>query len=345
MPSSVKICSVDDLKIQLPDDIREFLVQQYGDNDGEIVCSLFSAMKRPPVDTVCRINQILSTREEVETSLQKFLESYRHLRLKRHAIFSDVLCIVPCATPSSCMLYTSRIPQSTDHELEFEDSSTRKAQGWPMTHRVILCDRFCGESVLRGSDIFVRGILVADPGIHVGDTVAVYADISAPNDTSTTRGSRLDKYQGSCLFLGLGTVACPRAQFFSSSHGVGIVMSSDPQYRVGPCPPPLFGVLQDKLMLQNLPSILVGHALNPQPGDTILDMCAAPGGKSAHLASLVRNRATILSCDKSRRKIVTARNLFLRLGATCVTPLALDTTRCVDPEMSISIDKVRFSSP
>jgi 16S rRNA C967 or C1407 C5-methylase (RsmB/RsmF family) len=49
------------------------------------------------------------------------------------------------------------------------------------------------------------------------------------------------------------------------------------------------------MMLQNLPSILVAHALNPQPRDIILDMCAAPGGKTAHLASLVDNQATIVA--------------------------------------------------
>ena len=343
MQSSIDICSVDDLKIDLPDDIRAFLGQQYADTDGAIVSSIFAAMKRPPVTTACRVNQLLSTIEQVETSLQEFLQPYPHLSLKRHGTLTDVLCIVP-REPSSCMLYTYRNPLSrTNNELEFENASTRKAHGWPMTHRVILCDRFCGEAVLRGSDIYVRGILVADPGIHQGETVAVYADISAPNDTSTTRGSRLDQYKGRCLFLGLGTVACPRAEFFRSSHGVGIVMSNDPEHRVGPCPPPLFGVLQDKMMLQNLPSALVGHILNPQPGDIILDMCAAPGGKSAHLASLTRNLATILSCDKSRRKMVTARDLFLRLGATCITPLALDTTKCTDPEMSVSIEKVSFT--
>ena len=340
---SVEICSVDDLKIQLPNDIQAFLGRQYADTDGAIVSRLFAAMKRPPVTTACRVNQILSTREEVEASLHEFLQPYPHLRLQRHDMLTDVLCIVP-RKPPSCMLYTHRYPLSrTNHELEFEDASTRKAQGWPMTHRVILCDRFCGEAVLRGSDIYVRGILVADPGIQQGETVAVYADISAPNDNTTTRGSRLDRYQGKCLFLGLGTVACPRAEFFRSSRGVGIVLSNDPQHRVGPCPPPLFGVLQDKMMLQNLPSVLVGHVLNPQPGDIILDMCAAPGGKSAHLASLIRNQATILSCDKSRRKMVTARDLFLRLGATCITPLALDTTKCSDPEMSVSIEKVSFA--
>ena len=41
--------------------------------------------------------------------------------------------------------------------------------------------------------------------------------------------------------------------------------------------PSLSGVLPHLLFLQNLPSVVVGHVLNPQPGEVVLDMCAAPG--------------------------------------------------------------------
>eukprot|EP00529_Nitzschia_sp_RCC80_P027057 CAMPEP_0113522142 /NCGR_PEP_ID=MMETSP0014_2-20120614/45032_1 /TAXON_ID=2857 /ORGANISM="Nitzschia sp." /LENGTH=284 /DNA_ID=CAMNT_0000420181 /DNA_START=47 /DNA_END=901 /DNA_ORIENTATION=+ /assembly_acc=CAM_ASM_000159 len=93
------------------------------------------------------------------------------------------------------------------------------------------------------------------------------------------------------------------------------------------------------MMLQNLPSVLVAHTLNPQPNDVILDMCAAPGGKTSHLASLVNNDATIVACDKSRKKIVLARDTFKRFGATCIVPLALDTTKCLaDSTATATVD-------
>ena len=55
--------------------------------------------------------------------------------------------------------------------------------------------------------------------------------------------------------------------------GVAVEMT-DPLYIA-----PSIGLkLHDKFFLQNLPSIVTGHVLDPQPGDTVLDMCAAPGG-------------------------------------------------------------------
>ena len=41
--------------------------------------------------------------------------------------------------------------------------------------------------------------------------------------------------------------------------------------------PSLDGMLQDLVFPQNLPSVVCSLVLDPQPGETILDMCAAPG--------------------------------------------------------------------
>lgn len=40
---------------------------------------------------------------------------------------------------------------------------------------------------------------------------------------------------------------------------------------------------------QNLPSIVCGRVVDPQPGEIILDICAAPGNKTTHLSTLMNN--------------------------------------------------------
>lgn len=52
--------------------------------------------------------------------------------------------------------------------------------------------------------------------------------------------------------------------------------------------PSLNGV-GDIAYAQNLPSIITGRVLSPSSGDVVLDMCAAPGGKTSHIASLMAN--------------------------------------------------------
>ena len=49
--------------------------------------------------------------------------------------------------------------------------------------------------------------------------------------------------------------------------------------------PSMNGVIASKVFMQNLPSACVPHALDPRENDTIIDLCAAPGGKPHTLPS------------------------------------------------------------
>ena len=72
------------------------------------------------------------------------------------------------------------------------------------------------------------------------------------------------------------------------------------------------------LMPQSRASMRVAHIVDPQPGDRVLDMCAAPGAKATHLAALMRNDGSVLAVEKhgGRAKALVAN--CERLGATCV---------------------------
>ncbi|TFG05379.1 MAG: hypothetical protein EU536_02080 [Promethearchaeota archaeon] len=55
--------------------------------------------------------------------------------------------------------------------------------------------------------------------------------------------------------------------------------------------------------LQDKASALVSHVLNPQEGETILDICAAPGGKSMHIGQKMHNTGMVISVDRSSRRL------------------------------------------
>lgn len=216
--------------------------------------------------------------------------------------------------------------QLADYTLSGPVSPSTCDKIWPSgTHKVVIVDRLCGEAVLRGSDIFVRGIICADKSIRKGAKCAVYTNVGTD---LINRGALLDTYNGHCIYLGTGEVQVSRGEIFYLERGIGVIMTT----RVGPLLPALNGVLRGRIMMQNIPSMVVAHALGAQPGETVIDMCAAPGGKTCHLSCLMKNDGLLVACDKSRKKMEAAQKRFLEMGATCIVPLALDSTRLVRDE-------------
>jgi 16S rRNA (cytosine967-C5)-methyltransferase len=63
------------------------------------------------------------------------------------------------------------------------------------------------------------------------------------------------------------------------------------------------------------------HELDPQPGETILDLCAAPGGKTTYIAQLMRNEGRVIAHDTSPDRLNYVKENCARLGADCVEPV------------------------
>lgn len=55
--------------------------------------------------------------------------------------------------------------------------------------------------------------------------------------------------------------------------------------------------------VQDASAQLVSHLLDPQPGETIIDACAAPGGKTTHIAELMQDKGTIWACDPKASRL------------------------------------------
>ncbi len=79
--------------------------------------------------------------------------------------------------------------------------------------------------------------------------------------------------------------------------------------------------------LQDKASILAGMVAAPEPGMTVLDVCAAPGAKTSHLAQLMGNQGRILSLDFSERRLETWKREIARLGVENAEPVLGDARK------------------
>ncbi len=70
--------------------------------------------------------------------------------------------------------------------------------------------------------------------------------------------------------------------------------------------------------IQDPSTLLAVRELAPQPGETILDLCAAPGGKTTFIAQLMNNEGKIVACDISEERMKLVQENCQRLGVTCV---------------------------
>ena len=85
--------------------------------------------------------------------------------------------------------------------------------------------------------------------------------------------------------------------------------------------PPLNSLasLRDGLFYVQDPSTLLAPMmLDPQPGEAILDACAAPGGKTTYIAQLIFNQGRIIARDLSPDRLKLVRENGTRLGASCI---------------------------
>ena len=79
-------------------------------------------------------------------------------------------------------------------------------------------------------------------------------------------------------------------------------------------------------MVQDQAAQLISLLLTPQPGETILDACAAPGGKATHLAELMQNQGTVVALELDASRMAKIRENSRRLGTTIIVPLQGDAS-------------------
>lgn len=104
-------------------------------------------------------------------------------------------------------------------------------------------------------------------------------------------------------------------------------------------------VADGMVYIQNAASWLPVLALDPHAGESVLDICAAPGGKTSHIATLTANEAYITANDNSRPRLAKLRSNLDRLGVQNVTYTLFDATQLTRKLEDIQFDKILLDAP
>lgn len=177
--SSLRIYTFAALQVQMDCNVFDYLAGQYAKRyNSDVVAgrdhmnSILDQMKIAPKITYGRVNYLQATNNSAAYELKDELENALDCkdRINFHPKYFDCIVIPPLRIASAALTCTMK-PKFTRKSTT--NASNGSTSPWPQHQRVILVDRYCGEAVLRGAHIYVRGILCADVGIQPKELVAV----------------------------------------------------------------------------------------------------------------------------------------------------------------------------
>ena len=185
-----------------------------------------------------------------------------------------------------------------DEALYFEVEILGSIQNF---EKKIIVDKFTAESVLQGAHVYAPGIRICR-GLRRGDRVTIMDD------------------QGQVVGAGLAQMNENSILTFRRGLAVEVVF---PLFKV-PSLREMPEYEQGLVYPQSLPAILTTRILDPQPGETIIDLTCAPGGKLSHISQITKGLAKAFGFDRNERKIGLTRETVQRLGCGGVVLIAHD---------------------
>lgn len=141
-------------------------------------------------------------------------------------------------------------------------------------------------------------------------------------------------------------IACHRSHLVPSC----LILESQKRQRGQPTPkrgfrgPPekLPGYTEGLFSIQDEASAFVSIVTDPQPGELIVDLCAAPGGKSLHIAELLKNTGRVLAIDSHESRLKLVKKNRTRLGLTNLETMVADGRTLLLPQLA---DRVLLDAP
>lgn len=100
---------------------------------------------------------------------------------------------------------------------------------------------------------------------------------------------------------------------------------------------------QGLFYVQDPSTLLAVHELAPRPDETVLDLCAAPGGKATFIAQQMQNRGKVVAQDLEPQRLELIRDNYIRLGITCIE--ASLTPQEIEAAPSRRFDRILIDAP
>ncbi len=188
----------------------------------------------------------------------------------------------------------------------------------------VVVDKRAAESVYMGANLYAPGVIDCDESITPGTEVTIVSPRGFVVGEGVAEMSCWDmkrRRKGLAVRVTRSVFEAPRLREL-------------PEYREGLFYP------------QSLPAMYVTHVLDPKPGEVVVDMCAAPGGKTGHIVELSQGRAYVLAFDHSRSKILELYENMRRLGHTYAVEIWRADSRYLHIDYPwIRADKVLVDPP
>ncbi len=178
----------------------------------------------------------------------------------------------------------------------------------PVHDRVVVADKRAAESVLMGSDLYAPGVVSAPRDLRPGEPVTVAS--------------------GNGVVVGSGVAVIGGLEMLVADRGLAVRVTH-PRFRA-PKVHDLPGFREGLVYGQSLPSMVAVRLLDPRPGEVIVDLTAAPGGKVGYAAQLAGPSSRVVAVDRPG-KVGRLRENLERLGLGWVEVVAGDSRRLPGP--------------
>jgi 16S rRNA (cytosine1407-C5)-methyltransferase len=155
-----------------------------------------------------------------------------------------------------------------------------------------------------------------------------------------------------CTAFRVNTLKAEVAEVTAGLRDAGIPATAIPWLDVAFIVPPelrhaltqLEAVADGRIYIQNLSSMMVSLVLDPHPGESVLDLCAAPGGKTLHLATMMQNQGQLAAVEAIKQRRYKLRDNIRRHGASMVKTYLADG-RTIGGKTVERFDRVLLDAP